>query len=1226
MMDDCAAHPDDDVMHAEHCAVFALVPADMATHISVANGSWFTPSTWNTGTVPGAGARVFVDSGYTVTYDAISNTEIDWLRVKGTLNFSTGASTQLKLNTCIIDPVGIMNIGTALTPVAAAVTAKIIFSDNGPIDITMDPFEFGKGLISHGMLTVNGAYKKSYCAINKNLNAGAASLKLSETPTGWAVGDQIIVPGTYGTAAGDFITNTKFHDEILTITSIAGKTVYFTNTATGGTTLQYEHKMPIGYGLKMYVANITRNVRIETENYAAIPVDQRAHVMLMHNTAQNISNAALIGLGRSNKDILVTDPVVNEFGEQIAGGSNVRGRYALHVHRAGTNDPAASALVIKGNAVVDPTSWGIVNHQSHVYVDDNVVFNYFGAAFITEDGNELGRFNRNMAIKGRKATTVTDLEMRTANFDFGFEGNGFWIQSSNVSFENNIVTSSAGDAYKVFSDDASMPDARRLKIPAANILNPVIAGADDSIYTAVVPMRKFAGNVAYNCNSAMMFWTHMLNNDNVGDFSTVEYDPYTHTIMSVIDNCKFWNMQGAGISVKYSGQVHFRNTLLLGDIAGQFATSDWIIGNPYGGFAFITSTVTGQMVYEGLTVKGWKRALVAGRTDDLQSADGFEYNYRTSKVIGGTYGSNVYNIVPEEGTDIYGASEYYRFPDYFEISSAPIFSVITPNITPVADYAYVAIGGTAVNLNGALSADADPGVITPGQGNGIAGYVWQFGDGTVGYGKEIVHIYPAPGTYATTLTVYDSQGQTGTVTKNVYVAATPYENIVENSGFETGTLQASSYINSTAAFVDNAWIHKSNWQIVDGKAVIYLSDKWNRPLVQVIRNDKALRGVVELSFQAKNLGIGAIGNDLICEITGVNTEFRDLNFITPASVEQWNNNEPGFTADVLYSQNVGLANYNWQTFTADVDLGTGYTYIIVKFYSQGVKVGPAEEQGVDNVCLPCICSTPGGLFEDELTATHAMLIWDNVGSMQYDVQYKTTTGGAWTTVTVNNTFLELSALSANTSYTWKVRAQCDGVYTAYSAEKIFITPAAGTTCTSPNVLSTELITSNKATLVWNVVPTVLQYQVAYKTAAAATWTTQNVAVPTLMLTGLTPSTTYQWKVRAQCAAGWKDYTSVMEFTTPALRMEEEAATADEWLTIVPNPATEVLHCTIREAQGGGMLRLLSMAGQTVRQEYIPATEGETVVSISLAWLPVGVYVMTYQLADGIVASQKVVIQ
>ena len=85
-------------------------------------------------------------------------------------------------------------------------------------------------------------------------------------------------------------------------------------------------------------------------------------------------------------------------------------------------------------------------------------------------------------------------------------------QQFNVSYEDNIATSCAGDAYKVFSDDGSLPAEHRIKIPKTNILNSVIAGTDDSIYTAVVPLRKFEGNIAYNCNSALAFWTHLLNN------------------------------------------------------------------------------------------------------------------------------------------------------------------------------------------------------------------------------------------------------------------------------------------------------------------------------------------------------------------------------------------------------------------------------------------------------------------------------------------------------------------------------------------------------------------------------------------------------------------------------------------------------------------------------------------------------------------------------------------
>jgi PKD repeat protein len=1086
-----------------------------------------------------------------------------------------------------------------------------------------DPYHFGKGFINHGYLSVNGYYRKTFCAVTKNLNAGTNNIKLAETPTGWQVGDQLVIPGTYGSAIGDFTTNTKFHDEVVTITSIAAKTIYFTNNATGTSILQYEHKLVAGYGLKMYVTNLTRNVVFESEHYSTIPNDQRGHVMFMHNINVSVNNAAFNGLGRTNKDILVTDPVVDEFGNLLSGGENVRGRYALHVHRAGTNNIAAIPVKISGCAVVSPTSWGIVNHESNVNADDNAVFDYFGGAFVTEDGNELGTFNRNIAIKGRKATTVTDLTARTLNTDFAFEGNGFWIQSSNVGYENNVVTSSAGDAYKVFSDDASMPDASRIKIPKTNILNPVIAGTDDSIYTAVVPLRKFAGNVAYNCNSAMMFWTHLLNSDNVGDFSTVAYDPYTHTIMSVVDGCKFWNMLGAGISVKYSGQVHFKNTILLGDITNQFQTSDWIVGNPYGGFAFITSTVTGQIIYEGLTVKGWKRGVVAGRTDDLQSGDPNEYDYRTSKIIGGTFASNLYNIVPEEGTDLYGASEYYKFPQYLEISGSPSFTAITPNILPTADFAYLSAGGNAVQFNGSLSSDSDPGVVTIGQGNGIAAYVWNFGDGTIGYGVDPVHTYSLPGTYNVMLTVYDSQGKTSVLARNVYVTTAAYTNTVENSGFETGGLSVSSYINSTRGFVDRGWIHKSNWQLVGGKATIYLSDKWNRPLVQIIKNDKALRGNISFSFQAKNIGLGAIGNDLYAEIVGVNGEFKDMNFTSLAAVTKWNNNDVDVFPTVLYSENLGLAEYNWQTFTRTVNFGSGYDYIIVKFYSQGVKTGPAEEQGVDNVCLPCICTIPGGSFADALTSSHATLIWDNVGSTQYQVQYKTTAGASWTTVTVENTFLDLTGLAANTSYTWKVKAWCSGAWTAFSPDNIFITPAAGTSCTSPTELATELVTPTKATTVWNAIPGALQYQISYKTAAAATWTDVITASPLYLLSGLSPATTYNWKVKTQCATGWKDFTSVMTFTTAPLREEEEIGENDLTFSIWPNPVGDVLNISSSEEMSGtALLRLYQTSGQVVLQQNLELNGTTIALPIDVTDLPTGIYVLQLSFSNGSLHSEK----
>jgi PKD repeat protein len=56
-------------------------------------------------------------------------------------------------------------------------------------------------------------------------------------------------------------------------------------------------------------------------------------------------------------------------------------------------------------------------------------------------------------------------------------------------------------------------------------------------------------------------------------------------------------------------------------------------------------------------------------------------------------------------------------------------------------------------------------------GGGIVSYRWDFGDGTGGDGARVFHAYPAPGTYPVVLTITDSRGRTGTVQKDLPVAA-----------------------------------------------------------------------------------------------------------------------------------------------------------------------------------------------------------------------------------------------------------------------------------------------------------------------------------------------------------------------------------------------------------------------------------------------------------------------
>ncbi|MCD6513209.1 MAG: PKD domain-containing protein [Thermoplasmata archaeon] len=55
----------------------------------------------------------------------------------------------------------------------------------------------------------------------------------------------------------------------------------------------------------------------------------------------------------------------------------------------------------------------------------------------------------------------------------------------------------------------------------------------------------------------------------------------------------------------------------------------------------------------------------------------------------------------------------------------------------------------------------------------IVNYTWNFGDGSVAYGKNVTHRYADNGNYTVKLTVYDDEGAFGSVEKNIAIANVP---------------------------------------------------------------------------------------------------------------------------------------------------------------------------------------------------------------------------------------------------------------------------------------------------------------------------------------------------------------------------------------------------------------------------------------------------------------------
>ena len=382
-------------------------------------------------------------------------------------------------------------MGTAAVPIAPGVQARLLITGTSAIDRQWDPFGISRGLVSHGKVSIHGAETSSIAALAGPVNAAATALQLKSAPVGWRVGDSIAIAGTtQGVPAG------TEQNEVRRILSIQGNTVQLDQP------LSFAHAAPAA-NLDVHVANLTRNAVIESESAL---IARRGHVMFMHSRDVDIAYAGFYRLGRTDKLQVVNDSVVGaDWKLQPGTGTNPRGRYSVHFHRNGlTND--GNPAVVKGSAVVDSPGWGFVNHSSNVDMIENVAYNVRGAAFVTEVGDEIGGFYRNMAI-GSSGSGREPNAARIFN-DFGHQGDGFWFQGAGVSVVGNISAGNQGHAFAYYTRGL-YENGAQARFLSANLTNPAIANGAPTIDIGLVPVTNFSGNVGYASAVGLLVRYHL---------------------------------------------------------------------------------------------------------------------------------------------------------------------------------------------------------------------------------------------------------------------------------------------------------------------------------------------------------------------------------------------------------------------------------------------------------------------------------------------------------------------------------------------------------------------------------------------------------------------------------------------------------------------------------------------------------------------------------------------
>jgi PKD repeat protein len=497
------------------------------TLVAVRSGNWSDARTWG-GRAPQTGDVVSIGAGVTVTYDALSDTNLDTVAIQngGRLQFRTDVNTRLKVSNLLVMEGGELRVGTAAHPVAANVTARIVFPDV-PIDTSLDPEQYGHGLIGLGKVTMYGqTVSDGHVKLATEPKAGDTVLQLAEPVSGWRPGDTIALPDTHQlTFVDDHLhwTNYKPQWETRVIASVSadGRTITLTSP------LSWNHvgaRTPDGrLDFLPDVALISRNVQVRSEN----SLGERGHVFFTYRADVNVNYVQFAGLGRTTNDAF-NNTTRDASGRVTHIGTNQQGRYAVQfAHVSGPQTPQASGaqFTFDGNSVVCLMNdfiyrWGLDINDSHYgSVRDNVVYNWAGAGIVTEAGNEVGN-----VFEGNYVSRI----FGTGNRDNdGRDGNAYWFHGPSNLIRDNVATNIRGAGPYAYGFNISPVSLGALGV----VQIPLFAGADmsrpdqrRSIDINAQPLAEFSGNEVYGAtqNGLALWWIGSYYTDSRGTAGLVK--------------------------------------------------------------------------------------------------------------------------------------------------------------------------------------------------------------------------------------------------------------------------------------------------------------------------------------------------------------------------------------------------------------------------------------------------------------------------------------------------------------------------------------------------------------------------------------------------------------------------------------------------------------------------------------------------------------------------------
>jgi hypothetical protein len=491
---------------------------DQSVVRSARNGFWSEAQTWDGEKVPGAGSKVLIKVGHTVTYDGKSTDVIRGITVAGTLAFATDKDTDLNVGLIRIEdredycedgfecdahlakpdsdkPRPTLLVGTQDGPVEKQHTALIRLHYVEGMDKSSCP-----GIVCcSGRMELHGApLERTWVKLGATGGKGDTAISTQQAVKDWRVGDRIILTATTRQNKIKKTFKPTLRDggqtEERLITAIDG------DKLTLDKPLEFDHAVDGEY--RGDVANLSRNVVVES----AQPEVARGHTMYHKYSQGSISYAEFRHLGKEG----------------------VLGRYSLHFHLCG--DTMRGASVIGASIWDSGNRWLTIHGTNYLVVRDCVGYKSVGHGFFLEDGTEVYNvLDRNLAVQ---AFLGKPLPKQVLPYDKN-DGSGFWWANCHNTFTRNVAAEC--DEYGYFFQAVKTREFD----PMLEIAQP--GGELKSTDIRTLPFVRFEGNEAhcqrrhaFNLGGGVPF-----GEPNVGGVGPDKEHPF------LIRGMKIWNVHWA---------------------------------------------------------------------------------------------------------------------------------------------------------------------------------------------------------------------------------------------------------------------------------------------------------------------------------------------------------------------------------------------------------------------------------------------------------------------------------------------------------------------------------------------------------------------------------------------------------------------------------------------------------------------------------------------------------